>query len=357
LPEEDYEEGICGMLLKAMYGTRDAAQNWEVAYIEFMESAGFVKGVASPCVFYNSQKNIRTVIHGDDFTMLGNEEDLDWFRNKINERFEVKVRGRLGPSEKDDKSIRILNRVVEWTSSGISYEADQRHAEIIVKQLGLEKESRSLSTPGVKQEEKKGETEGCERELNGSQSTLYRALVARGIYLSQDRSDIGYSIKELSRKMSKPDTGDIEKLKHLARYLLGIERAVIHYDYQSMPSEWTVWVDSDWAGCRVTRKSTSGGLVMWGSHVIRTWSTTQSVIAMSSGEAEYYSMVKGSSMGMGIKSIAMDLGVVMSVINAKTDASAAKGIASRKGLGKIGHIEVSQLWLQRLGPKKMWQMR
>ena len=50
--------------------------------------------------------------------------------------------------QKDDKSIRILNRVVEWTSSGISYEADQRHAEIIVKQLGLEKESRSLSTPG-----------------------------------------------------------------------------------------------------------------------------------------------------------------------------------------------------------------
>ena len=63
--------------------------------------------------------------------------------------------------------------------------------------------------------------------------------------MSQDRSDIGYSSKELSRKMSKPDTGDIEKLKHLARYLLGRERAVIHYDYQAMPSEWTVWVDSD----------------------------------------------------------------------------------------------------------------
>jgi hypothetical protein len=67
---------------------------------------------------------------------------------------------------------------------------------------------------------------------------------------------------------------------------------------------------------------------------------------MSSGEAEYYSMVKGSSMGMGIKSVAADLGVIIAVINVKTDASAAKGIASRKGLGKIRHIEVSQLWLQ-----------
>jgi hypothetical protein len=150
-------------------------------------------------------------------------------------------------------------------------------------------------------------------------------------------------VKELSRKMSKPDSGDIEKLKHLARYLLGTERAVIHHDYQLAPSEWTVWVDSDWAGCRVTRKSTSGGLVMWRSHVIRTWSTAQLVIAMSLGEAEYYSMVKGSLMGLGIKSIASDLSVVMQVVNVKTDASAAKSIASSKGLGKIRHIEVSQL--------------
>jgi hypothetical protein len=184
LPEEDYEEGMCGMLVKAMYGTRDAAQNWEVAHIEFMESAGFVKGTASPCVFYNSQRNIRSVIHGDDFTMLGSEEDLDWFSVKIEERFEVNVRGRLGPSEGDGKSIRILNRVVEWTNSGISYEADQRHAEIIVRQLGLEKESRSLSTPGVKLEEKREEHDAWDKEVTGSQATLYRALVARGIYLS-----------------------------------------------------------------------------------------------------------------------------------------------------------------------------
>ena len=130
----------------------------------------------------------------------------------------------MGPGEKDQKSMRILNRVIEWTDVGISYEADQRHAEIIVKQLGLEKESRSLSTPGVKLEDKQDDSESWEKEVSGSEATLYRALVARGIYLSQDRSDIGYAVKELSRKMSKPDTGDIERLKHLARYLIGRER-------------------------------------------------------------------------------------------------------------------------------------
>ena len=48
---------------------------------------------------------------------------------------------------------------------------------------------------------------------------------------------------------------------------------------------------------------------------------------------------------MGMRSVMRDLGVDLS-ITIQTDASAAKGIASRRGLGKVRHIEVSQLWVQ-----------
>ena len=82
-----------------------------------------------------------------------------------------------------------------------------------------------------------------------------------------------------------------------------------------------------------------------GDHVIKTWSAAQTTIALSSGEAEYYGMVKGASMALGIRSMLQDLGVDLRV-RLRTDASAAKGIASRRGLGKIRHIEVQQLWLQ-----------
>ena len=84
---------------------------------------------------------------------------------------------------------------------------------------------------------------------------------------------------------------------------------------------------------------------MFGNHAVKSWSTTQQVIALSSGEAEYYSMVRGGSMGLGIRAMARDLGLSIGV-KVKTEASAAKGIASRKGLGKVRHIDVSQLWLQ-----------
>ena len=58
-------------------------QNWEVAYVKFMSDAGFVSGKATPCVFYNKERKLRAVVHGDDFTILGKEEGLDWFRQMI----------------------------------------------------------------------------------------------------------------------------------------------------------------------------------------------------------------------------------------------------------------------------------
>ena len=85
--------------------------------------------------------------------------------------------------------------------------------------------------------------------------------------------------------------------------------------------------------------------MMWGEHISKSWSTTQSVIALSSGEAEYYGMVKGASVGLGIQSVLRDFEINVK-LTLKSDASAAIAIASRRGLGKVRHIEVCQLWLQ-----------
>ena len=86
---------------------------------------------------------------------------------------------------------------------------------------------------------------------------------------------------------------------------------------------------------------------MHGSHLIKSWSVNQSVIALSSGEAEYYALVKSASIVMGVQSLCKDLGVECGKpIDIKSDASAAIGICNRIGLGKVRHIEVNQLWLQ-----------
>jgi len=342
LPAEDNEVGMCGKLLKSMYGTRDAAQNWEIAYNEFMLSAGFSYGAASPCVFYNKDRDLRAVVHGDDFTVLGWESELNWFKDRIQERFEVKHRGRLGGDEGDVKSIRILNRIVTWKPDMIIYEPDQRHAEIIIRQMGLQN-ANSVSTPGVKVSGKPNAE--LDKPLNKNEASMYRGLAARANYLSQDRSDIKFAVKEISRRMSNPRVKDLQALKRLARYLIGCPRMVCEYRAQSMPKIIETWCDSDWAGCPDTRKSTSGGITLWGQHPIKAWSTTQNVIALSSGEAEYYALVKAGSQSIGIRSMLKDFGM-KGRIKLITDASAAQGIAARRGLGQVKHIEVNMLWLQ-----------
>ena len=106
-----------------------------------------------------------------------------------------------------------------------------------------------------------------------------------------------------------------------------------------------VYTDSDWAGCKRTRKSTSGGMCCIGGGLIKSWSKTQSTIAKSSGEAEFYAASKGLVEGLGLRSIAADLGWTLR-INLHVDSSAAKAMMSRTGLGKTRHIEVDFLWAQ-----------
>ena len=107
-----------------------------------------------------------------------------------------------------------------------------------------------------------------EEELGPYEATQYLAIVARANYLASDRPDIMYAVKELCRGMAKPTTVMWHRLKRLGRYLVGSGRAALKFDWQGHESEVTGYSDSDWAGCRVTGKSTSGGALMIGSHFI-----------------------------------------------------------------------------------------
>ena len=76
----------CAGSLKAMHGTRDAAHNWETENCEFMSSCGFARGNAHPCVFHHEERDVQVVVHGDDFTCLGHDAGLDWYRSVISEK-------------------------------------------------------------------------------------------------------------------------------------------------------------------------------------------------------------------------------------------------------------------------------
>ena len=80
-------------------------------------------------------------------------------------------------------------------------------------------------------------------------------------------------------------------------------------------------------------------------HTIKHWSATQPSVSLSSGEAEFYGLVRGSGQGLGYQALLKDLGLDMP-LRMWTDSSAAIGICSRQGLGKLRHIDTHTLWVQ-----------
>ena len=82
-----------------------------------------------------------------------------------------------------------------------------------------------------------------------------------------------------------------------------------------------------------------------GTHAVKSWSSTQTSVALSSGEAEFNGVVRGAGVGLGYQSLLRDLGVNVG-LRVWTDSSAAIGICTRQGLGKLRHLDTHTLWIQ-----------
>ena len=70
--------------------------------------------------------------------------------------------------------------------------------------------------------------------------------------------------------MSKPEEQDWRAAKRSARYLDNQGRVALEYKHQELPSKVVVRSDTDFAGCGRSRRSMSGGVVMFGSHCLKT---------------------------------------------------------------------------------------
>ena len=110
-----------------------------------------------------------------------------------------------------------------------------------------------------------------------------------------------------------PTAQSLERLKRLVRYLVTVTRLVFHFPWQSPTDNLDTMVDTDFAGCRVSRRSTSGGVALRGRHCIRHLSQTQSTITLSSGDAELQGICRGATQAMSQRSVAADLCITLQI--------------------------------------------
>ena len=345
-PESELAQpGKCGRLRRWLYGMRPAAQGWQNEYSKKLVGEGFVIGRASKVVFYHESWGVRGVVHGDDFTFVGEKAELIKVKQLMQKWYDVKVRGLMGEDPGDDHEMTLLNRELTWGRDRVTYEADPRHVEKILEALGIEEGSNTVVSPIIREPKDDMDDGDGDNDLDPDESTLFRSVGARCNYLAQDRHDIAYAVKCICQDMSAPKVRSMRKLKRLARYLLGVPKLTIRFEQIEEAKFIDVYTDSDWAGDRTTRKSTSGGILCVGGGVLKSWSKSQSVIAKSSGEAEFCALNRGLVEALGLRSIAKDMGYDFN-IRVHVDSSAAKAMVSRTGLGKTRHIQVENVWSQ-----------
>ena len=284
LPPEDYQAGaehMCGLLLHSLYGTRDAAQNWEEELTSTLSDLKLTRGIACPCVWrgYIKGEDIVATVHGDDITVGGERSAVELLIKMISKRYEIKKQV-IGEDPDLEKSGRTLNRVIAWNRDGITIEAYQRHVKGLgvritprhrVPWRGRTKARRStdddrdrpgLNTSGTTWTtvttgtdcKMADDDDNDSPALAGGSIPRYRALAARISYLSQDRPDLKFASMQVCCAMARPTMRDMERVKRIRRYLVGRPRARCWFRWQQS-GELEAHSDADWRGDRATRQA------------------------------------------------------------------------------------------------------
>jgi len=356
LPEEDKhqpedEVPMVGRLLRSMYGTQDASQIFQKDYQCWLKSQGAQFSALCPAVF--QVKNMMGLVHGDDFLLVGSEEELRWFDEILNAKYTARWEALLGKDGNEAQEMFFLNRLVRYYPDGaeggerLEIEADARHVDLLVKDFGFDDRTKGCDIP----EDKPTQVDFLETErqpcLDAKQSSQFRSMVMRMAYLSSDRPDLCHSVRTLAGAMKGPKMNDWLKLKKVVRYLLKYPYLKRIFYKQTLENAGVIaFSDSDWAGDLKTRRSTSGSVIKFGDHTLLVKGSSQKVVALSSAESEYYAMARTATLAEFVRGIFDFWGWRTRSTRLRVDSSSAKALSERRGVGQSRHIQAKFLWLQ-----------
>ena len=354
LPEEDQNlpgdtEPMAGRLLKSMYGTQDASKIFQDDYQGYLRQEGAEFSRLCPSIFKISSRGLLGAVHGDDFMVAGEPENLKWFDEVLNRRYTARWENTLGDGYGE---MFFLNRLVRYIPDGadgpaLEIEADARHAEILMKEFNFDDKTKGSDIP----EEKMSQSELIDSErqpaLEQKQVTMFRSMVMRMAYMSVDRPDLCHVVRSLASSMKNPKMVDWLRLKKAVRYLIKqpyLKRIFKLQNKKDLRVE--AWSDSDWAGDLKTRRSTTGSVVKVGTHTVLVKGASQKVVALSSSESEFYAMCRTSTLAEFVRGILLFWEMPQTVVRLRVDSSSAKAMSERHGVGASRHIQARYLWLQ-----------
>jgi hypothetical protein len=270
-------------LLRAIYGLHQAPVKFKQEVIVWFKDNGHSPANDAQTIWVKREKTgvIIHALYADDFLHFTNNKTLyQDFQKQFKKRFDVKT-GSVG--------VYLGNRI---SVDQAKLTVDLNQTEYVMELLERFNMSDCIpvSTPIVQ----RLSVQNAGDKLSVQEHEQYRNMVGSLLYLAcWSRPDIAFSVSELSRFISSPGQMHMQAVKHLLRYLKGTCDLGLKYSKPTnsgivdRPNVLWGFVDSDWAGCPDSRRSTSGYTLMLNGAAVSWKSKRQSVVALSTAEAEF----------------------------------------------------------------------
>jgi hypothetical protein len=277
-------------LHKAVYGIKQAPNEWNQELNSFLISKGFTPCKSDTCIYFHKCANNRVIIIGvfvDDIVFAYHQDNRDeWinFKNQIMNKYKVKDQGDvdwiLGMKVTRDRTQQLLK-------------LDQ---SLYVKKI-LSR-FKMISAKPVTTPEQSGVklllsmSPSSDDEKDQMKDVPYRAAIGALTYAATGtRPDIAHAVNECSKFSSNPGPKHWIAVKRIMRYLVGtVDKGLCYSKRDNQNNETAVldaYADADWAGDKDDRKSTSGYVIKLNGDSISWSSRKQRTIALSTAEAEY----------------------------------------------------------------------
>ncbi|XP_019190535.1 PREDICTED: uncharacterized protein LOC109184994 [Ipomoea nil] len=292
--EDPAHPGHVCHLQRSLYGLKQAPPAWFKRLHDFLLSAGFSPSRTDASLFHYTSGTSRVflLVYVDDIIMMGNEDALvDTMLRRLASAFKIRDLG---------KPSFCLGIETIAADDGLVL-SQRRYMTDLLNRSGMV-DCKPLATPVAITQAVTPSTQPCENP------TQYRRIVGALQYLAITRRDLSYVVNHVCQFMHSPTVDNWGLVQRVLRYIKG----TLDYGLRlSASSSATIhaYSDSDWIGCPIDKKSTSGYAIFLGSNLISWLSRKQRIVARSSTEAEFKALADVSAEVTWVVSLHRELGL------------------------------------------------
>eukprot|EP00435_Cladocopium_sp_Y103_P024696 s2951_g6.t1 len=340
-------------------GQRLGAKQWFLHLKAFLQrTMAFEFSSVQPCMACTSEAAI--LIHVDDILFVGRKIFWEKFLKEMDQEFSISHEQLSGVGSK----IKSLRRTITEVEDGLILSPGttvERVVKMFEQHFGTVRQQKIPCDSSIQLPDNSA-------KLGQQDATAYRSIVGLCLYISRERPDLMYTIKELASSMSSPTISSLGHLRKLVGFMkqlgdIGIRLRV------PMPGHGRFsacedcnlllesYSDADWSSNRNHRRSTSCGMHFLNGQFAFGSSRSQKLVALSSCESEFHAMISCISDAVFIKFCAeFVFGEEVKHLH-YTDSSSARQLASRQGTGRMRHLSGKLLWLQERTQDKAVELR